>query len=366
MLKPNMGTAEALLKIKDKIKTDFIVTTCDLIISEHFLYGMADLHRTRDASVTLLLKKPQPKTTEELQRLKASKNEAELPPADFIGITDQFKCVHFTSSADLDESLTVTKSLLRTYPNFTLYTNLLDCHFYIFSKWTLDVLSKYEKQVSSLKGEFIPFLVKLQLRKKLKKGGVPDFQDTQSLAISMSSSARTAERDPLGCFAYIMEEGTAFRVNTIQSYLDANHEVTKGTSGYLPIEKPGRNNYIHESAIVDGKTQVGPECIVGDGTKVGERVAIKKSIIGKHCTIGNNAKIVNSIVMDHVTIGDNCNIQNSIICNNAHIGNNSQVNNCQLGVAFNLDPNSKSKNESLVADDMGVSSDQEESDSELL
>jgi translation initiation factor eIF-2B subunit gamma len=51
-----------------------------------------------------------------------------------------------------------------------MYTDLLDAHFYIFARWTLDVLEKYEKQIASIKGEFIPFLVKLQFRKKLKKG----------------------------------------------------------------------------------------------------------------------------------------------------------------------------------------------------
>jgi translation initiation factor eIF-2B subunit gamma len=43
---------------------------------------------------------------------------------------------------------------------------------------------------------------------------------------------------------------------------------------------------------------------VGEGTKVGERVAVKKSIIGKHCTVGNNVKIVNSVIMDYVTLLD--------------------------------------------------------------
>lgn len=32
----------------------------DLIVDEHFLHNMADLHRTRDGAVTILLKKLPP------------------------------------------------------------------------------------------------------------------------------------------------------------------------------------------------------------------------------------------------------------------------------------------------------------------
>ncbi len=48
--------------------------------------------------------------------------------------------------------------------------------------------------------------------------------------------------------------------------------------------------------------QVGVECVVGEGTKLGERCSIKKSVIGKHCNIGDRVKIINSVIMNHVTI----------------------------------------------------------------
>lgn len=44
--------------------------------------------------------------------------------------------------------------------------------------------------------------------------------------------------------------------------------------------------------------------MVGDGTSIGARCSIKKSIIGRHCNIGNNVKIINSVIMDYVTIKD--------------------------------------------------------------
>ncbi len=186
------------------------------------------IHRTRDAAVTILLKKPP--AVEGPASPKPVKVDTQ-GPSDYIGINDKGRLLFFSSSADLEEQLTLTKTLLRSYPNFCLYTKLLDAHFYIFSRWTLDVLYKYEKQISSLKGEFIPFLVKLQIRKKLKKGGLPEMVTaSQSLATSMSS-ARITEKDGLGCYAYVMD-GTDYclRVNTVQAYLDANRDVPTTTS----------------------------------------------------------------------------------------------------------------------------------------
>jgi translation initiation factor eIF-2B subunit gamma len=49
---------------------------------------------------------------------------------------------------------------------------------------------------------------------------------------------------------------------------------------------------------------VGPDSLVGEGTRVDERCSVKHSVIGAHCQIGKNVKIVNSILMDNVSLGD--------------------------------------------------------------
>jgi hypothetical protein len=69
------------------------------------------------------------------------------------------------------------------------------------------------------------------------------------------SSSKNGEMDNLGVFGYVMEEGYSGRVNTVQSYHDANRDVARGATKYLPLERVGKNNYIHESAVVDPKTQ---------------------------------------------------------------------------------------------------------------
>jgi translation initiation factor eIF-2B subunit gamma len=84
--------------------------SADLIVQEGFIHQLADIHRTRDAAVTVLLKK-QPKPEQPV----AKKDKTESEPADFIGINDQGRLLFFSSAADLEEQLTLTKSLLGKY-----------------------------------------------------------------------------------------------------------------------------------------------------------------------------------------------------------------------------------------------------------
>jgi len=52
--------------------------------------------------------------------------------------------------------------------------------------------------------------------------------------------------------------------------------------------------------------QVGPDSMVGDGTRIDERTVVKRSVVGRQCVIGRDVKIINSVLMDHVTVPDRC------------------------------------------------------------
>jgi len=345
--KGRVGTAEAILRLKSKIQTDFIVISGDVIVTEDFIHTLADIHRAKDAAVTMLLKKKPPPTEEQKAAAKSSDNNE---PADFIGLADG-RVVFFANTADVEENLHLHKSLLKVYHNITIHKNLLDAHVYIFSRWTLGVLEKYEKDIGSLKGEFIPFLVKLQLQKKDPKGAIPEqVLNIETIATAMSSSTAT-NTDGLGIFCYVMEDGYCIRVNTLLNYFEANKDVARGATTYNPYEEVGKQNFISASAEVNPKTQVGPDCVVGEGTKIGEKCSVKKSNIGKHCNIAANVKIINSVIMDHVTIMEKCTIQNALICNNVHIGESVNLKDCQVGTSYNFEAKGDFKNESFVASD---------------
>ena len=44
------------------------------------------------------------------------------------------------------------------------------------------------------------------------------------------------------------------------------------------------------------------DIVIGEGTTVGEKCIISRSVIGKNCVIGSNVKITKSVIMNNVTI----------------------------------------------------------------
>jgi len=361
VIKANIGTAEALVKIKDKLKNDFIVMSGDLVVDKDFFFSMAEKHLTQNAAFTAALKKPAPKTEEEKKA--AKKVEEESPDGDLICLTEEGRIVFWSSQADLEGTkLSFSREHLKSFPSFTLHTDLIDGHFYIFSHWVLPLLEKHifkethTSGITSLKGEFIPILLQLQLKKKM--GQAVDFADKVSSSkekkfISSFSSSPINDLDNFHCFALMLSsDQMCLRVNTIPSYKEANFEIAKGNAPYLPQEPVGRNNFISTSAEIDPKTQVGPESIVGEGTKIGERCGIKKSVLGKHCKIAGNVKILNSVIMDYVVIDTKCTIQNSIICSNVHLSQNCSLTSCRVAANYQCPPDYEAKNEDLVQNEL--------------
>ena len=195
-----LGSADALRDIKDKIKTDFMVLSGDLV-AECFIHDIADVHRTSNAALTMLLKKECIPGKDDEKRLKMAKGKGgggaaggggdggkitrpkrDDDQVDFFGIADAAassapastgssadaeKRVIFMSNKldteDRDDHLTVSKQLLRRTPSLTLHTDLLDAHAYVFAHWVLDLLAA-KPRISSIKAELVPHLVRRQFR----------------------------------------------------------------------------------------------------------------------------------------------------------------------------------------------------------
>ena len=84
----------------------------------------------------------------------------------------------------------------------------------------------------------------------------------------------------------------------------------------------------HHNIFPTHAAKVAPDCVVGEGTSIGERCTIKKSVLGKGCSIGDGVrpaswrsawliflpfvpqvKIFNSVILDRVVLGNNCVVQ---------------------------------------------------------
>jgi len=346
-----MGTAEALLEIRDKLKTNFIVMSSDLLVDEKFLHGMADLHRLQDAMVTVLISHPAVASGDSPSPALDTRNEYGL--MDYIGLKeDGLRLLYFKAAADIENKMRISKKLLRTNHSLTIHTNLVDAHFYIFSKAALAMLEARKEKIVSIKGELIPYLVRCQFRKAFTREDSP-FKRPFTKAYSMSS-ARVDTTDKIRCFAYILEGGYCMRANTIKTYVQMNLDIAGRGSCYHPLEPMVKNSYIHPAAVISPKTQVGAECVVGEGTRIGDRASIKKSVIGKHCVIHDSVKIINSVIMNYVTIASGCVINGSVICDHVDMKEKCSIKDSQVGTKYHVSEKTEIKNESLCRDMDGM------------
>eukprot|EP00026_Physarum_polycephalum_P008077 Phypoly_transcript_08155.p1 GENE.Phypoly_transcript_08155~~Phypoly_transcript_08155.p1 ORF type:complete len:448 (+),score=42.35 Phypoly_transcript_08155:192-1535(+) len=359
LFKEYTDTADVLYKIRDKLKTNFIVISGDLILDYTFLHHAVDLHRSRDAAVVLLLKQPtvDQQAQDKAKMVKPTKSKTEEHTFDYIGLDDKKeRVVLLTSSADVDDGLRINKGLLRRYPHMKIYTTLLDSHLYVFSKWVLDLLAedkeKKKNRFASVKGDFVPYLVSCQ-GSAAKQASLPPSakESQQSLALSMSSTHTDLTPSGRGsCYASFMENGYCMRVNSLSLYSEVNRDIARSAAVYQPWEPKGKGNFIGENCAIHVQTQVGTDCVVGSDSKIGERCSVKKSVIGKSCQIGDNVKIANSVIMGHVIIGNNCTITDAIICDNVTMKENCNVKDAQIGVGCQIAAKSDIKNENVSKD----------------
>uniref|UniRef100_UPI00398EAFFE translation initiation factor eIF2B subunit gamma isoform X2 n=1 Tax=Pristiophorus japonicus TaxID=55135 RepID=UPI00398EAFFE len=316
----DMGTADSLRQIHEKIKTDVLVLSCDLI-TDAALHEVIDLFRAHDATMSMLMRKAHD-FSEPVPGQKGKNKAAEQ--RDFVGVDDTCKRLLFMANeADLDDELVIRKSMMQKHPRMHIKTALVDAHLYCMKKWVLDFLVE-NKSFMSIRGELIPYLVRKQFAtpssSQLSKDDANEDQKKNTKSIDIFSYAKEDDllnlareksfwndhhgdmSDPyhgtkLRCYVHIMKEGICYRVNTLASYIEANRQVPKFLSALSQEE-----SLIHPSAQITDRYMIGADSMIGNLTKVAEKTSIKRSIIGISCNVKEKVKIANSVIMHHVTI----------------------------------------------------------------
>lgn len=363
------GTADSLRHIKDKIKTDVLVVSCDLVTDVE-LHLLADVHRTHDATATVLLQTRKDQSTEGVS-VPGTKSKRKSDQKDIIGLDEKGqRLLLLTAEADIEEALSIRTSLLRQHPFIKIQTRLMDAHMYILKKWVIDFLSdtKEGRNYSTIKGELIPYLVKKQFKRQTSsaKQQTEDpeshhsmdivsqantHNDINSYSSNIDEMTMTAQEmsswseygdsmKAIRCHTHIMQPGGfCMRANTTAAYCEVNRQIAQQKQ--ILNDEP----LVHPTASIRPKSSVGQDSMVGEGSTIGEKVSVKRCIIGKHCTIGDKVKILNCVIMDHVNIKDGCVIQGSIVCGNTHINEGVELKDCIVGSSQNLAQKSKYSNE---------------------
>jgi translation initiation factor eIF-2B subunit gamma len=120
----------------------------------------------------------------------------------YIGYEKKLHRLLFVKSAiDVHETLGIRTSLLWRYrlssnlpniryPHMNLSATLQDAHIYIFKRWVKDLICK-NKNISSLKSDLLPVLVKMQWQSNLRKKEGLDERISRLQAILRISSFAT-------------------------------------------------------------------------------------------------------------------------------------------------------------------------------
>lgn len=344
-----MGTAEVFREpaLRQKLVTDFFVVSGDLITNV-FLHYLADIHRSRSATLTVLLKKsPKPDPTEK-------KTKDDNLVKHFIGLDeDKSRLLMFRSASDVDDEFVVKKSLLRHHPNLVIHTSIVDQHLYLFSHWILDLLEE-KKGISSIQAELLPYLIANQFTGKGKAfASKYANEDDQARARVMSHSRpQFSDGEAFRCYALIAAEPSyCFRANTVKSYFSMNKDMSSGVSyEYTPWRPLQEDNLRAQASTNNPKAAIGSGSIIGRNLVAGNDSSIKKSVVGHNVKIGEKVKIVNSIIFDNVVIQDDCVLFNCIVCKGAVVSAKTNMKDCQVGESFTTVGNTEYKNEALVRD----------------
>ncbi|CAG9862528.1 unnamed protein product [Phyllotreta striolata] len=362
----DLGTADSLRLIYDKLKSDVLVVSSDFI-SDVNLKGLLDTHRAHNASFTSLLIHPQ---HSEAIIVPGPKSKHK-PERDLIGIDEQTnRLVFLASASDFEEKLALPMSLLNKHPKIKMYSNLLDSHVYVLKNWVIKYL-KNEENFTSLKGELLPHIVKKQLVKPpeatntnqsiINNNDPGDIfslakEDDLELSIRELSSFNDHTGDLKGpyhgdvirCFAYIAPKGSiGVRINTLPAYWATNAKIID----YWNKVAHSKELALKSSKATISSTQVDDKCIIWENAKLNEKTSFKNSIVGSNTEINSFTRVFNSIIMNNVTIHQKVALENCIVCDGVTIESGCKLKGCLVGSSHVVPEESEHTNEVLTESD---------------
>jgi translation initiation factor eIF-2B subunit gamma len=344
-----LQSADVLRKIRGRITKDFIIVPCDLVC-EDILGKLAEIHRLRGATATLLLKEEDRLVDKKGKRARPARDDEDV---DFIGLAEDDRLVFKAPALDVEDTVSVQKALLRRHPRVRLTTQLQDTGLCILSHSVLAVLEE-NRDIASISAELIPLLVKQQFLSPplpsplpQRRGSTPASTtafdvDYESLICKFNtvmgpshSKVAKVDRRPK-CYTFILPHDSGFcrPARTLAQYSLLNRDMM---AEQVDKPWPSPQNFRKKDVFV-----------MGEGCTLGEKVTCKVTVLGPGCQLGSRTKINNCIIMEGVKIGAGVIIQNSVICSNATVEEGSNLNECFVGSLTTIAAGTKAKGETFT------------------
>ncbi|KAM0733838.1 Translation initiation factor eIF2B subunit gamma [Formica fusca] len=360
----DLGTADSIRFIHEKIYTDFLVISCDLIANID-ISKILNLYRKHNASITALML-PVPKVPDDF--VTPGPKNKQKPETDLIGIDNNTgRIVLLASASDFEETFNISQRLLRKHTSFTVHSKLMDAHLYVINKWVLDFLV-FNKNFTTLKGELLPYIVS----KQLSRPKSVDDRNTSMVQVDLKEDIfRFAMEKPLDkliremsafndhstdleeayygdiirCYGHISNGKFGLRANTVQMYHFANAKISEwwSTDG----KNTGQPLPSISSTATIRSTQM-QECHVDDNSTIEEKTSLKHSYIGPNSVVESKTRVSQSVIMGHVTIKQRCVIHNCILCNGCTIEEGTELKDCLVGAQHIVTSGSQHSREVLT------------------
>jgi len=310
----DMGTADSLRLVADKlVGQDILIVSGDLILEES-LRGVIDLHRMKSAACTALLAK----STLDLKNIIVPGDKKKFKKErDFIGLSGDHLCM-MTAEADVEEEeVRISDRVRRSVGSFTINTSLLDAHLYVMKKWLCDFIV-HDRNLSAIKGEVLPIIVKKQFSRKKGKKESQDHEKSklidfveQEKAYGLNPSDRL-----YSCYAYVTEL-PCVRVNNVPAFWHCNNILRK-------------ENKIHPGASLGDKAQLSG-CYVSANCQIADKTTLSSVSLGSGCQVMEKVKISNSVIMDNVIIKSGTIVEDCILSDGVVIGEKCSIKKSILG-----------------------------------
>ncbi|XP_011495858.1 PREDICTED: translation initiation factor eIF-2B subunit gamma isoform X2 [Ceratosolen solmsi marchali] len=359
----DIGTADSIRFIHDKIHSDFVVISSDLIANIDISETL-NLYRKHNASITALILQT-PKTPEDF--VQPGPKSKQKPERDLIGIDRETgRIVFLASASDFEETINMPNKLLKKHSDFIVHSKLLDAHLYVINKWVLNFLI-HRKNFNTLKGELLPYIVKKQLDKPNtsmddKNASVVKMdikKDIFQFAVEkpldnlirnmsafndhITDMDDAYHGDIIRCYAHIINGKCGLRANTLQMYSLANAIVDKWFD--LKKDEVSLSNISPTATVKSSQVQ---NCIIDENSLISEKTSLKQSYISNNVIVNPKTRISKSIIMSNVTIKERCVIENCIICNDCTIEEETELKDCLVGANHIVPPGSHHTREVLT------------------
>lgn len=349
----DVGTADALRQIADRIKTDVVLLSCDSIV-EFSLYPALKKFRENNASLVGLLVQSEMRSLVVQGPKMKYKSEQDL----FGVCPESERLVFMGSVSDFENDFQIPGHLLRQNGEIIIRSGLLDAHVYIVKKWIIEYL-ELDTNFSTVKGELLPLIIKKQMSSlvetqaltekpisevnvDLKANHMLQFTSSSTLDKKIHESSIFNKLIPtlnadIRCYAVIAPSKTlGLRINTLPSFCYANQQIYRIFQNLtdLPSSAQTASNSVVKSTQVSSTT-------IGDQAIIAEKTSITSSVIGANCVISSKVRIHNSILMDYVTVDESVTLENCIICEKTAVKSGTVLRNCLIGSNYIVPTNTK-------------------------